>query len=254
MIIILSPSKTQDFSADASAYSHTQPTFAEHSEKLVGLLRKKSEKSLSKLMDISDNLAELNHGRFREWALPFTDENSLQALRAFKGDVYTDIRIDEYSKKDFAFAQEHLRILSGLYGVLKPMDLIQPYRLEMKTPLKNSRGKDLYAFWGERLGKELAADLEGHKHEVIVNLASQEYFKALKSKKLNMKVVTPQFKEDKGGKLRVIAIFAKKARGAMADFAIREKITDPAQLTGFDYEGYAYREDLSDEENMVFAR
>lgn len=254
MIVILSPSKTQDFSADASAYTSTQPAFAEHSEKLVNILRKKSEKSLSKLMDISQNLAELNHGRFQEWSLPFNEDNSLQAIRAFKGDVYTDIRIDEYDKDDYAFAQEHVRILSGLYGVLKPMDLIQPYRLEMKTPLKNRRGKDLYTFWGERLGKELAEELEDHENAVLVNLASQEYYKALKAKKLKMKVVTPHFKEDKGGKLKIVALFAKKARGAMADYVVRNRITEPSGLIGFDYEGYSYREDLSDEENMIFAR
>ncbi|MFA0962908.1 peroxide stress protein YaaA [Roseivirga sp. BDSF3-8] len=254
MLVVLSPSKTQDFSADAASYSHSQPVFAEESEKLVKILRKKSENSLGKLMDISQNLAELNHERFQNWQLPFNEKNSLQALRAFKGDVYTNIRVDEYSKKDFEFAQDHIRILSGLYGILKPMDLIQPYRLEMKTPLSNTRGKDLYAFWGERLAKDLAAELEQHDNPVLVNLASQEYFKALKLKKTSIKVVTPHFKEDRDGKLRVIALFAKKARGAMADYVVRERLTEPSGLAGFDYEGYAFREDLSDEENLIFVR
>jgi cytoplasmic iron level regulating protein YaaA (DUF328/UPF0246 family) len=254
MITIISPSKTQDFSSNGVPDLRSQPALLEQSEVLVKEMRKKSAEDISKLMDVSDKIAELNYGRFQSFSTPFSPENAKQALFAFKGDVYTGIDIENYKQKDLEFAQEHLRILSGLYGLLRPLDLIQPYRLEMKIKLRNPRGKDLYTFWGNRLTEALNSALTEQKNPVLVNLASNEYFKAINKKELEADIVTPVFKEFKNGKYSIIAIFAKKARGLMTDFIIKNKIEQPEKLKTFNLERYEFSEAHSDAKEWVFIR
>ena len=254
MITIISPSKTQDFSSDNLPNTHSQARFLDQSALLVKELRKKSSKQIKELMDVSDKIADLNYDRYQQFKTPFSIDNARQALFAFKGDVYTGIDIENYTQKELAFAQDHLRILSGLYGLLRPLDLIQPYRLEMKIKLKNPRGKDLYTFWGNRLTHELNKELESHKQAILINLASNEYFKAINKKELKAEIITPVFKEYKNGKYSVVAIFAKKARGMMSDFIIKNKIEDPKKLKTFNQEGYEFSEQLSKENEWVFIR
>ena len=257
MITILSPSKTQDNTnqlASESAISHTLPVLLQESEKLVSTLRQKSPDALADLMGISDTLAHLNHERYQHFAVPFTPENARQALLTFQGDVYTDIAIEHYEKADFDFAQSHLRILSGLYGLLRPLDLIQRYRLEMKTPLKTERGTNLYQFWGDRITDQLNKAFQEQQETTLVNLASQEYSKVVDVKKLQADVVTPVFKEAKNGKFRTVAIYAKRARGKMANFIVRHRIDTPEQLKTFNEGQYEYSENLSSKNQWVFVR
>lgn len=254
MICIISPSKTQDFLQNGTPSNYSQPELLKHSEILVKELRKKSADDIKVLMDVSDKIAELNYGRFQEFSTPFSADNARQALYAFKGDVYTGIDIEQYGEEELAFAQQHLRILSGLYGLLRPLDLIQAYRLEMKTKLKNPRGKDLYSFWGSRLTNALNAALATEKEPVLINLASNEYFKAIDKKKLKAEIITPQFKEFKNGKYGIIAIFAKKARGSMTDFIIKNRIEKPEELKTFNMDGYEYSEQQSTAKEWVFIR
>lgn len=254
MITIISPAKTQDFSAQDITKEFTEPSFLKESERLVKELKKKSAKKICELMDVSENIAALNYNRFQNFSTPFTPDNAKQALLSFKGDVYTDIDIDNYSTKEFDFAQNHLRILSGLYGLLKPLDLIQPYRLEMKIKLKNPRGKDLYEFWGDRITKAINEDLKKNKDAVLVNLASNEYFKAVKPKKINTDIITPIFKDNSNGQYKIIAFYAKRARGMMANFIIKNGIKNPEALKTFQEAGYEYSEPLSNEKEWVFIR
>ena len=254
MITIISPSKTQDFSSNGQPDVFTQPQHLQQSELLVKELRKKSTADIKSLMEVSDKIAELNFERYQQFSTPFSPENAKQSLFAFKGDVYTGIDIQSYQPKELDFAQDHLRILSGLYGLLRPLDLIQPYRLEMKIKLKNPRGKDLYSFWGSRLTEALNKDFEKQENKVLVNLASNEYFKAIDKKKLKAEIFTPVFKEYKNGKYSTIAIFAKKARGMMTDFIIKNKLEEPEQLKTFNQEGYEYSEQHSKGNEFVFIR
>lgn len=254
MLIIISPAKTQDFSPLTSPTPHTAPSLLQESTLLVKELKKMKLASLAKLMDISENLADLNYSRYQEWQTPFSQENAKQALFAFKGDVYTGISVEEYSPEDLDYAQQHLRILSGLYGLLRPLDLMQPYRLEMKIKLKNKRGADLYKFWGSRLTDCLNEVLQQQKEPVLINLASNEYFKALQPKNISGRILTPQFKEFKGGKYNTVALFAKRARGMMTDYILRNRIEEPEAIKGFDCEGYSYSETLSSENEWVFIR
>lgn len=254
MIAIISPSKTQDFSSNGQPAEFTQPQFIDQSEMLVKELRKKKTTEIKSLMEVSDKIADLNYARYKEFKTPFSPEDAKQALYAFKGDVYTGIDTENYKAQDLEFAQNHLRILSGLYGLLRPLDLIQPYRLEMKIKLKNRRGKDLYSFWGNRLTAALNKDFEEQQNKVLINLASNEYFKALDKKKLKAKIITPVFKEHKNGKYSVIAIFAKKARGMMTDFIIKNKTEEAEELKTFSQEGYEYSEQLSQGNEWVFIR
>lgn len=257
MISILSPSKTQDFAddrLDISKINYTEPILLQESGILIRELRKKSVKAIEKLMSVSENIATLNHERFQHFSTPFSPENARQALLAFKGDVYTDIAIHEYKKADFDFAQKHLCILSGLYGLLKPLDLIQPYRLEMKTKLKNPKGKDLYQFWGGKITKQLNEILKEQKTKVLINLASNEYFKAIKPAELEADIITPVFKEQKNGTYKTIALYAKRARGMMANFIICQRIDTPEKLKTFAEAGYEYSEHLSSEKEWVFIR
>ena len=257
MLTILSPSKSQDFaddSLDIQKLKYSEPALLQESGQLVEELRQKSVEDLQELMSVSEKIASLNYERYQNFTTPFSPDNARQALLAFKGDVYTDIAIHDYSKDDFAFAQQHLRILSGLYGLLKPLDLIQPYRLEMKTKLPNQRGKNLYQFWDDRITQQLKAALQGHKSKVLVNLASNEYYKSLQPDALEGEVVTPVFKENKDGKYKVVAIHAKRARGKMANFIIRQRVDQAEQLKTFSEGGYEYSDNLSSEKEWVFVR
>jgi len=250
MLLVISPAKTLDYS-NPEYSSHTQPDFPGEVKDLVGVLRKKSASEISKLMHLSDSLASLNEERFKTFRETFSPENSKQALLAFKGEVYAKMEADQFSAADLEFAQQHLRILSGLYGLLKPLDLIQPYRLEMGTSLKTKKGTNLYQYWGTKISKALNEVGQG---KTLVNLASQEYFKAVDQKTLKLPVITIHFKEHKEGKYQVVGFFAKQARGLMARYAILNRITDPEQLKVFREEGYEFSDPLSSDQDWVFVR
>jgi uncharacterized protein len=250
MLIVISPAKTLDYSA-APISDHSFPDFPSDIKALVNVMKKKSAPEIAELMHISENLAVLNEERYKTFQPDFTPQNSKQALLAFKGDVYTKIDVDSYSHADFEFAQLHLRILSGLYGLLKPLDLIQPYRLEMGTKLETKKGSNLYEYWGSKIAKALN---EASKGLPIVNLASQEYFKAVDAKSLKAEVINIHFKEYKNGTYQIIGLFAKQARGMMTNFAIKNRITDPEDLKTFYESGYEYSEGLSGAKDWVFVR
>lgn len=226
----------------------------EQSEKLVEEARQLSPDAIGELMGISDKLAALNHERFMNWSLPFTWENAKQSVLAFKGDVYTGLDAETMKAEDFDYAQKHLRILSGLYGVLRPLDLMQPYRLEMGLRFANSGGKDLYAFWGGEITQLLNKQLAALKSEVLVNLASNEYFRSVKPRDLHAEVITPVFKDLKNGKYRVISFFAKKARGQMARYAIDNRLKDVEGLKKFRVDGYRFNKSESTAREWVFTR
>ncbi len=254
MLIVLSPSKTLDFSSKIPALPHTQPEWLGESAALIKALRGYSEAELGELMGISAKLAALNAERYRTFKTPFTARNARPALLAFKGDVYDGIAVESYREKDFAFAQAHMRILSGLYGVLRPLDLIQPYRLEMGIALPTKRGKNLYRFWENRVTDTLNAALAKHKNKLLVNLASEEYFKAVKPDALDARLLNVVFKEKQKGTLKVVGLFAKKARGLMADFIVKNRIDDDKGLKAFVENGYRFEKGLSDEYHYVFVR
>ena len=237
MLLTISPAKTLDYDSPLATERHTQPELLAQSEALMETCRKLTPADIGSLMHISDKLAGLNAARFGEWQPDFTPDNARQAILAFKGDVYTGMQAETFSEADFDFAQQHLRMLSGLYGVLRPLDLMQPYRLEMGTKLANPRGKDLYAFWGDIITDNLNQALAAQGDNVLVNLASDEYFKAVKPEKLNAVIIKPVFLDDKNGKYKVISFYAKKARGLMSRFIIQNRLTQPSQLTGFSLDG-----------------
>lgn len=251
MLTILSPAKTLNFEKQVLVFEYSIPSFIEDSERLVLELKKYSVKKLSVLMKINSKLAQLNYERFQSWQPPFSASNAKQAILTFKGDVYHGLEADTFSQEDFEFAQQNLVMLSGLYGVLKSLDLIQPYRLEMGTKLKTRKWKNLYEFWGDKITlaiNEMIAD------DVLINLASNEYFKVIKKDLLKGKIITPTFKEYRDGDYKFVHIFGKKARGLMARFIIQNKITDPDQIKLFDLEGYYYNDRLSNEFDWVFTR
>ena len=256
MIILLSPSKTQDFTSPLpkALPAPTQPAFLKQSEALVKIMRKKSEADLQSMMGISEKLAALNVQRFHDFSLPFTPENARQAILAFQGDVYDGLQAESFSKADFTFAQAHLRMLSGLYGLLRPLDLMQAYRLEMGIKVVNPKGKDLYAYWGSQLAEAINDAAQNAKTDMVVNLASEEYSSAIDRKALKVQLISPQFKEEKGNQLRILALFAKRARGAMARHLIQSHGTDVKALQKFSTDGYGYRADLSTPETPVFSR
>jgi len=254
MIILLSPAKKLEFRSNTGSKSYSQPEFPEKSQQLVNKLSKLSRKKIGQLMHLSPNLSELNYNRYQAWQLPFNEENAQQAIFSFRGDVYIGLNADTMKATDLEFAQKHLRILSGMHGILRPNDLIQPHRLEMGTKLPIRRKKNLYEFWKESIAGLLAKDLENDDSPVFINLASQEYFKSVDTKKLNARVVTCHFKEFKGDELKAIMIFVKQARGSMARFIIDNRLSDPEDLKGFDRDGYVYREDLSTENDLMFVR
>ncbi|UJP65448.1 peroxide stress protein YaaA [Mongoliitalea daihaiensis] len=247
MITLISPAKTLDLSSSQLEMT-TQPDFKKETFELVGIMKKQKTEDLIKLMGISEKLAELNATRYKNFQKTFDIDNSKQALLAFKGDVYTKMDVENYSQEDFDFAQENLRILSGLYGLLKPLDLIQPYRLEMGTKLQNKNGKNLYEFWGKRIAKAIN---ESAKGTPLVNLASQEYFKAVDTSIIKSEIISPVFQEYRNGEYRIIGLFAKQARGLMTDYIIKNRIQDPEQLKLFNIEGYEW---AGDEKEWRFVR
>ncbi len=253
MLLVLSPSKTLDLQSWPMA-THTQPEMLDDTMLLAAKLKSYSPAKLQALMDISEKLAALNAQRYKDFKTPFTKDNAKQALLTFKGDVYEGMDVAHYSKEDFAFAQKHLRILSGLYGLLRPLDLIQPYRLEMGIRLPNPRGKDLYAFWGDRITHALNDGMKGHKTRMLINLASEEYFKAVRLKQLDAPCLNIVFKENQKGTLKIVGLFAKRARGLMADYIIRNKIDNAEDIQNFNTEGYAFKSALSDPSHWVFTR
>ncbi|HPF65133.1 peroxide stress protein YaaA [Lentimicrobium sp.] len=254
MLIIISPSKTLDFENKTSIRSGAEPEMISRSKKLVSLLKKKTPRQLAELMDISPKLAELNALRYSEWTFPFPDGKSRPALAAFKGDVYEGLKAWELTDGQIDFADDHLRILSGLYGILKPTDLILPYRLEMGTALHGKDYKNLYQFWGESITKSTRKALRDSGSDILINLASDEYAKAIDFKALKARIITPAFREFRDGKYKFVSFNAKRARGLMTRFAIDRGISDPDDFKHFDYEGYGYMEGLSKGDQWVFVR
>ena len=254
MLMVISPAKDLDYQTPAPATRLTQPDLLDYAAELMNVCRTLSPADLSALMHISDKLAGINAARFHDWQPDFTSENDRQAILAFKGDVYTGLQAETFSEDDFDFAQQHLRMLSGLYGVLRPLDLMQPYRLEMGIRLENARGKDLYQFWGDIITNKLNEALAAQGDNVVINLASDEYFKSVKPKKLNAEIIKPVFLDEKNGKFKIISFYAKKARGLMSRFIIENRLTKPEQLTGFNSEGYFFDEASSSNGELVFKR
>ncbi|WP_311946905.1 peroxide stress protein YaaA [Halomonas piscis] len=254
MLSVVSPAKKLDFDTPATTAEYTQPDFLEHSQTLIDILREYSPQQLSELMSISDKLAGLNAARFGQWQTPFTPDNAKPAAQAFQGDVYAGLAAASFSDADNRFAQSHLRILSGLYGLLRPLDLIQPYRLEMGTKLANPAGKDLYAFWKPTVTQALDEAIAQSGSKVLVNLASNEYFKAVDHQALDARIVTPVFKDEKNGRYKIISFYAKKARGLMSAWMIRERLDDVEGLKDFSVAGYGFDAAASEGDTLVFNR
>ncbi|MCC3718777.1 peroxide stress protein YaaA [Rouxiella badensis] len=254
MLTIISPAKTLDYESKLATKRFTQPELLDKSSQLIEIARKLSPAEISSLMGISDKLAHLNAERFNDWQPDFTPDNARQAILAFKGDVYTGLQAEDFSEKDFDFAQKHLRMLSGLYGILRPLDLMQPYRLEMGIRLNNPQGTNLYAFWGDLLTEKLNTILKEQGDNILVNLASDEYFKAVKTAKLDGEIIKPVFLDEKNGKYKVISFYAKKARGLMSRFIIKERLTQRKQLQAFSLEGYRFDAARSEGNELVFTR
>lgn len=254
MITVISPAKKLDYATEICTEEFTIPEGLDRSAQLINKLQKTSKKKISELMSLSDNLTNLNAERYAQWTDDFSEGETRQALLAFSGDVYQGMKNTELSEADVKFAQDHLRILSGLHGLLRPLDLIKPYRLEMGTKLSVRGKKDLYAFWGDEITNGMNAALDASGNDTLVNLASGEYFKAIDQKKLNAKVITPVFKDMKNGQLKVIFLWAKQARGMMTGYILRNRINNAEDLKGFTDGGYRFTEDLSDESTWVFTR
>lgn len=254
MLAVISPAKKLDFETETTLSTHTQPDFLNKSKNLVKDARKLSRRDLANLMGISEQLADLNFQRFKSFKPPFDLGNAKQAALVFNGDTYVGLRAKELSEEDLTYAQDHLRILSGLYGALRPLDLIQPYRLEMGSKFRNADGNNLYEFWSGTLTKAVDAVVKGHADPTVVNVASPEYFKAVDRKALNAPVITPIFKEVKDGQARTLGMFAKQARGAMARYMITERVEAPDGLKDFTGLGYKYQPKLSEGDTLVFTR
>jgi cytoplasmic iron level regulating protein YaaA (DUF328/UPF0246 family) len=254
MLILLSPAKSLDTNAPLLTTKATQPRLAAHSAQLIGELQALSADDIATLMRISPKLAELNHARFQNYSPQFTAKNSRQAILAFTGDVYQGMALADWSTEDFDAAQQQIRILSGLYGVLRPLDRMQPYRLEMGTKFPNARGTNLYKFWGSRITELLNKDLKASGSDLIVNLASNEYFSSVKPKELNGQLITPVFKDEKNGTYKIISFYAKKARGMMADFIVRNQVQTVEGLKAFNNRGYQFDTEASEGNTLVFLR
>ena len=253
MIVLISPAKSLNLDP-VEVQNHSAPRMLDQSQILVDVLKKKSARSLKKLMGVSDNIAELNVERFQAFETPFTPENAKPAVLTFSGDVYTGLQAGSFSEEDMQFAQKHLRILSGLYGLLKPMDLMQAYRLEMGLSLKRGRKKNLYEFWDTKITTLLNNDLAENKDKIVINLASQEYFRSIKPGVLNGNIVHVNFKENRNGQYKVISFNAKKARGAMSRQIILNRLTAPEQLKELNIDGYLYNDSMSNEIDMLFVK
>ena len=254
MLIVISPAKTLDYETPPKTKVFTTPDYLERSQQLINRLRTFSSLDISELMKVSAKIADLNFDRYESWKKPFTEKNAKQAVLAFKGDVYTGLDAETFKADDFKFAQNHLRVLSGLYGLLRPLDLMQPYRLEMGTKLETDSGKNLYEFWGTDITEGLNSQLKKIKSNTLINLASNEYFKSVKPKELNAEIITPAFKEFKNGEYKMIGIYAKKARGLLSRYIIQNKLSDPEDIKLFDEEGYRFNKKLSKGNNWVFTR
>jgi cytoplasmic iron level regulating protein YaaA (DUF328/UPF0246 family) len=254
MLIVISPAKTLDYETPPTTKTHTKPAMLEQSKQLVEILRNYTALELAQLMNLSTKLAQLNFDRYRAWNPPFSLDNAKQAVLAMKGEVYTGLEAESFDSTDFAFAQQHLRILSGLYGLLKPLDLMQPYRLEMGTKLATPQGSDLYGFWGDGISQAVNKALKSQGDGILINLASNEYFKSVKPKLIQGRIITPQFKEKRGDAYRTIGIFAKRARGLMSRYIIQQRLRDPEQIKGFKSDGYRFSKLLSKGDQWIFVR
>jgi len=254
MKLVISPAKSLNYDSKLPTGFSSESCFLNEAKELNTLLKKKSPKALSELMHISPKLGALNYERNQNWSLPFSSENARQAIYAFDGDVYRGLDAYSISEEKLDILQDTVRIISGLYGLLKPLDLIQPYRLEMGTQFANQKGKNLYKFWGGQLREEIETEASQSSDAILVNLASNEYFKALEAKKLNTRIITPVFKDMKNGQYKIISFYAKKARGLMSRYIIDHRINDPDQLKNFDSEGYRFSADLSAGDDWVFIR
>jgi len=254
MLALLSPAKKMDFNRTSLPADHTNLKLQKDTAELLETARKQKADDLKRLMKISDDLSTLNYQRFQAMTFPFTPDNAKQAAYAFNGDTYTGLDITTIKPEDVAYAQDHVRILSGLYGLVRPLDLIQPYRLEMGTRLPTSRGENLYDFWGDRLAEAINEELASHSNKTVINLASNEYFKAVRKKVLAYPVITPVFKEVKGGVAKVIGFPAKRARGMMARYISQHRIERPEDLKAFNEAGYNYQPDMSSDSEYHFYR
>jgi len=254
MLIIISPAKTLDYETPISIQGESEAPFLKESAQLMKELKKLSPQEISELMKVSSKIAYLNHDRYAQWELPFQKENTRQALLAFKGEVFNGIDAYSLSQEDMDYAQNHLQMLSGLYGLLRPLDMIMPYRLEMGIKLKTGKHKNLYDFWGNKINKKIQESLEEQKERVLIHLASAEYYKSVKAKEINARIITPIFKEARGNGYKMITIYAKKARGLMSRFIIQNKIEYPEDIKHFDIGGYFFNEALSTENEFVFTR
>ncbi|ARP96021.1 peroxide stress protein YaaA [Bordetella genomosp. 13] len=254
MLFLLSPAKKLDYDSPVLVTTHTQPLFVDRAAALIKVLKTKSADDIAQLMDLSPALSELNVSRYASWKRTFTQDNSRQAVLAFNGDVYEGLQAGSLSERQLEWAQEHVVILSGLYGALRPLDLMQPYRLEMGTRLETSKGANLYDYWGSTIAEYLNERQDGKRAPVIVNLASEEYFKAVDRKALKARVVQCVFQDWKNGAWKVISFHAKRARGLMARYAIEHKVAKPEGLQGFDSEGYAFDAGASTDDKLVFRR
>jgi len=254
MLTVISPAKTLDYDSPPTTRKKSRAQFLDRSATLVEQARKLSPEDIRDLMGVSEKIADLNHQRFMNWGEPFNFSNAKQALLAFKGDVYIGLDANTLDEDQLAYAQQHLRILSGLYGVLRPLDMMQPYRLEMGLKFNNPGGTDLYAFWGSELTSSINRQMKKIKSRVLLNLASNEYFKALQPAEMNAEVITPVFKDEKNGKYRVMSFYAKQARGQMARYVIEKQLSDPAQLKKYRCGGYRYSSAESTADRMVFLR
>ncbi len=254
MLITISPAKTLDYESAFKAPQTTRPRMLDDSQELVTRLRQLSALDIAELMKVSNKIAELNFQRYHDWHTPFTKDNARPAIFAFKGDVYTGLDIDTFGQDDLRHAQKHLRILSGLYGVLRPLDLMQPYRLEMGTRLPTARGGNLYEFWGDTITRLLNKDLKASGSDTLINLASNEYFKAVRPDILKGRIITPVFKELRGDTFKIVGIHAKRARGLMSRWILLNRIEKPEQIKRFSEAGYLYSEPMSSETEWVFTR
>ena len=250
MLIVISPAKKLDYTGSVNAPASTQPKLLDHSSELLQELKKLAPQEVSSLMSLSDKLGTLNYQRFQEWQTPFTADNARPAVLAFKGDVYQGLDAENLSDDDLNWAQDHLRILSGLYGLLRPLDLMQAYRLEMGTKFANARGADLYQFWGDLITTEL----NQMKTPVLVNLASNEYFKSVQAKDIAARIISPVFMDKKNDNYKIVSFYAKKARGLMSRFIIKNRITDVEKIKSFDTDGYRFNPAMSEADKWVFTR
>lgn len=254
MLVVISPAKTLDFDTPPVVQDSSEPSFLGDSQELINTMKDYAPDDVGRLMKISQKLSELNVERYHDWHTPFTLDNAKQAALAFKGDVYTGLDAQSLSKADLNWSQDHLRILSGLYGALRPLDLMQAYRLEMGIKLENERGKNLYEFWGEKITDHLNQQLKSLESTQLINLASIEYFKAVKPAQLEGDIISPEFKDCKNGTYKIISFYAKKARGLMARWIIENRIQSAEKLIDFDVAGYRYSEELSTVNSPVFLR